>query len=126
MKRKNKRFSIPTENEPSLREFIVWVYEIYQDISQVQKEEWVLTGYLLERLSLDCGVHPAISRKMINDIVNMGSTATGLHFYFEGSTPDTRFLQNYIKIDGKRVHYYDGTFLVEGTASVRIKIVKVV
>ncbi len=120
---KHYRLSIPTKRMPSDSGMAVIFRNTYQQISVEQNEKWILTGYLLERIALDYGIHPIVSRKMINNIFN-NQKFYKIKIYFEGSTPETRFYDHYVKVDGVRVNLYDGLFLIPGISSVRIKVVK--
>lgn len=89
-------------------------------------EEFVLTGAWLEHLSINSGIHPVRTRRLLETANARGS----IHCLVEGSTPDTRFDDHNLDVltvsDGtpeiRRYHLYRGDFLLPNRAAVRMRI----
>ncbi|MGI4790858.1 MAG: hypothetical protein ACRYFS_18660 [Janthinobacterium lividum] len=112
--------------EPSSEEFARIALEVYTQIAVKEQLEHVLTGQWLELLARKYAIHPVVAKTELAETRKKNL----LQVYLEGSTPDTRFDRHTVftlSSESGRPMFeprflYDGSFLLPGTSSVRIKI----
>lgn len=113
-----------TDVVPDAETFLNMAMTAYRKLAIA--DPFVLTGAWLEELIMSNGVHPIHSKRLLEEAVTLGL----LSRYYEGSTPDTRFEGHVIHVvdfkqgtvQVKKVHLYNGGFLSEQRASVRIRL----
>ncbi|NJO14998.1 MAG: hypothetical protein HC877_04395 [Thioploca sp.] len=122
----NKEIISTIRDLPEIKEFIRDALSVYHTIRTRGETEWILTGQWLEEFARQHHIHPVMARKCLQD----AHTQNLLHFYAEGSTPDTRFEKHWmwtLKVtEGEpqldKVFLYHGDFLMPSVAAVRFKI----
>lgn len=122
----NKAIISTTRHCPEIKDFVSDAISIYQVIRTQGETEWILTGQWLEEFARQYHIHPLLARKFLQE----ARAQNLLHFYAEGSTPDTRFEKHWMWVlkvaDGKpqldKVFLYHGDFLISGVSAVRFKI----
>lgn len=113
-----------TTNTPPANEFAEQAFEVYSTLAT--DAQWVLTGLWLEQLAWIKGIHPVIARRLLKEAYDQGFLVR----FFAGSTPEIRFTNHTIDTleitDGaptvRRYALYQGDFIEEGEASVRIRL----
>ena len=114
-----------TENNPTASEFAKLALETYEN--NRKGEEYLLTGDWLVRLVCDNAIHPIHARQRLNEAHAAGI----LDRYTQGSTPDTRYEEYTVNVLGvqkgipviQKTGLYHGDFLIDGKASVSLKLV---
>lgn len=114
----------PTPNRPSASQFPPLATEAFHQLDT--GHGLVSTGEWLERLVIRSGIHPEISRNLLNE----ASAAGLLQRSTEGSTTDTRHDDHRIAVlrlkDGRpfveNVHLYRGDYLIPGKSSSSLRI----
>ncbi|EFK07245.1 conserved hypothetical protein [delta proteobacterium NaphS2] len=115
-----------TPNWPEDETFARMALDIYQDLREKDKTEWVLTGKWVESLAIEKHVHPLA----VYTLLPLARDNEFLQVFVEGSTPDTRFDDHSFSViitkDGRPIidqkYLYRGDFLFPGTSAVRIRL----
>ncbi|MBW1702392.1 MAG: hypothetical protein JRJ11_12425 [Deltaproteobacteria bacterium] len=115
-----------TPNVPGDEEFARMAINIYQNLREKDKTEWVLTGKWIEYLAIEKGIHPLTAKRLLP----IARDNKYLQVFAEGSTPDTRFDDHSFWVitekDGRphmeQKYLYRGDFLLPGISAVRIKL----
>ena len=112
-----------TPELPNVGVFVSAALDAYKRLAL--DDPWVLTGEWLEALSWDTGIHPTVTRQLLESAYDSGEIAR----YFEGSTPDTRFEEHTVDVietNGipkvERYFLYHGDFLRAERSSVRLRL----
>ncbi len=113
-----------TLKHPSGREFAVIALRRYEELART--DPWILTGQWLEAIAWDEGIHPVVTRQLLESVCKDGL----INRYFEGSTPDTGFDSHFVhelemeqeKPVIKKSYLYRGDFLWSERPSVRLSL----
>jgi hypothetical protein len=114
----------PTPVRPTAREFAHLAFEAFRALDT--GGGLISTGAWLERMIVQFGVHPELSRELLKE----ASAAGSLQRSTEGSTTDTRHDEHRISVlrvkDGhptvESVYLYRGDYLIPGKSSSSIRI----
>jgi hypothetical protein len=113
-----------TPATPTAEEFRRQAIGAYRELAR--SDPWVLTGAWLEELAWAGGIHPIT----VHGLLREATALRLLRFYLEGSTPERGYPRHTVSVFSlenqapvvRSVPLYDGTFLVPGRPSVRIKL----
>jgi len=114
-----------TPNRPSPEEFTEWAFRVYEKIAGAS-DDYVLTGLWLEGLVREAGIHPIISRKLLEE----SRAKELLQRFTEGSTPETGYQNHTLYVldtaqgglNVRKLGIFEGDFLLPGKSSVSIRL----